>query len=184
MKPMYVNGFREYYKANSTYLKLKETKFDQKLSNSQIKQETQKYFKKYNRRIKYFGEILYYEFYNETESFYFDTKDNPLKMPEFINEEYKKKYFEMLEIVKDAINEVDPFDIIWDVVDENEYMPESKDLTKRLANKNLNKKKIFKKTKNVFDDWFYKEEANTPKYWEIAQKIYEFYIKNKKVNNV
>ena len=43
----------------------------------------------------------------------------------------------------------------------------------------LNKEKIFKKTKAVFDYWFFASEENE-EYQFIADKIFEFYIDKKK----
>ena len=157
----------------------REIEFSKKLTISQIKEEIKKHFKKHNGKVKGFGDILYYEFNDDGTVLYFDTEGKLLQNPKLLDEEYKKTFFECLEVVKKAINEVDPFNIAW--VDENEYVPEIKDLTFRLANKSLNKKKIFKKTKNVFDEWFYEKEENIPKYWKIAEIIYKYYINKKRI---
>ncbi len=149
----------------------REIEFSKKPTNSKIKEEIEKHFEKYNGKIEFFGEILYYDFYDDEEVLYFDTEGNPLESPKFLDEEYKKSFFECLEVVKKAINEVDPFNIAW--VDKNEYMPEIKDLTFKLAGKSLNKKKFFNKTKETFDRWFYEKEENIPKYWKIAEIIFK-----------
>jgi len=149
----------------------REIVFSKKPMPCRLKEEIKKHFEKHNGKIELFGDILYYEFYDNGTVSYFDTEGNPLESPKFLDEEYKKTFFECLEVVKKAINEVDPFDIAW--VDENEYMPEIKDLTFKLAGKSLNKKTIFNKTKQVFDRWFSEKEENIPKYWEIAEIIYK-----------
>ena len=64
----------------------REIKFDKKPSNSQIKKEIQKHFEKHNGKIEYFGDILYYEFYDGEKFFYFDTKGNPLQSTKFLDE--------------------------------------------------------------------------------------------------
>jgi hypothetical protein len=75
-------------------------------------------------------------------------------------------------ILKEIINKIDPFNIVW--IDEDEYEPEILDLIKSLKKyKNLNKEIIFIETKKVFEKWFYKKDENEKKYYEIAKNIYK-----------
>ena len=158
------------YKMKDTK-KEREVKFNYNLSVDEIKQEIKKHYKEHNGKIKFFGDILYYEFYENGNILYkFDIEGNVIQTEKFLDPEYKKIYYEYYEIIEKIINEVDPFNIAW--VAEDEYEPEIKDLTEKMIGKTLNKKRIFKRTKKVFDNWFYEKEENIPKYWEIAQKLF------------
>jgi len=150
----------------------REIEFDKKSSIEEIQKEIKKHFKKSKGKVKYFGEILYYEFYEEGNLLYkFDTEENLIESTKFLDPEYKKEYYRIYEIVKKAVDEVDPFNIAW--VDENEYEPEIKDLSDKLIGQNLTKKQIARKTRKVFEKWFYKKEENLSKYEEIGDRIFE-----------
>ena len=150
----------------------REIDFDKKLSIEEIQQEIKKHFKNNNGQIKGFGNILYYEFYENSHLLYkFDTEGNLIESTKFLDPEYKKEYYRIYGIVKKAVDEVDPFNIAW--VDENEYEPEIKDLSDKLVGQKLTKKQIARKTRKVFEKWFWKKEENLPKYEEIGDRIFE-----------
>jgi len=150
----------------------REIEFDKKLSIEEIQKEIKKHFKKNDGKVKGFGEILYYDFYEDGNLLYkFDTEGNLIESTKFLDPEYKKEYYRIYEIVKKAVDEVDPFNIAW--VDENEYEPEIKDLSDKLVGQNLTKKQIARKTRKVFEKWFYEKEENLPKYEEIGDRIFE-----------
>ena len=159
------------YKMKDTR-KEREMEFNHNLSLDEIKQKIKKHYKDHNGEINFFGDILYYEFYENGNILYtFDVEGNIIQTEKFLDSEYKKNYYEYYKIIEKIINEVDPFNIAW--VAEDEYEPEIKDLAEKMIGKSLNKKGIFKITKKVFDSWFYEKEENIPKYWEIAQKIFD-----------
>ena len=150
----------------------REIEFDKKLSIKEIQKEIKKHFKKNDGKIECFGDILYYEFYEEGKLLHmFDTNANEIESIKFLDAEYKKEYDKIYKIVKKAVNEIDPFNVAW--VDENEYDPEIKDLSDKLVGENLTKKQIARKTRKVFEKWFYRKEENLPKYEEIGDRIFE-----------
>jgi hypothetical protein len=154
----------------------REIEFKNRLSPDEIKKEIKKHYKEKSGKIEYFGEILYYEWYENGNLFYkFDIDGNIIESTKFISPEFQKMYNKMFEIVKKVVNEIDPFNIVW--VDENEYEPEIRDLAIILTGENLSKEEIFQHTKNIFEYWFYKKRKNIPKYREIAKKIYTETIK-------
>jgi len=159
------------YKMKTTKSK-REVEFDKKLSIEEIQKEIKKHFKKNDGKVEYFGEILYYEFYEDGNLLYiFDTEGNLIESTKFLDPEYKKEYYRIYGIVKKAVDEVDPFNIAW--VDENEYEPEIKDLSDKLVGQKLTKKQIARKTRKVFEKWFYEKEENLTKYEEIGDRIFE-----------
>jgi len=150
----------------------REIEFDKKLSIEEIQKEIKKHFKNSDGKVELFGNILYYDFYEDGNLLYkFDTEGNLIESTKFLNSEYKKEYYRIYEIVKKAVDEVDPFNIAW--VDENEYEPEIKDLSDKLIGQNLTKKQIARKTRKVFEKWFYEKDENLPKYEEIGDRIFE-----------
>jgi len=150
----------------------REVEFDKKLSIEEIQKEIKKYFKNSDGKVKGFGDILYYDFYEDGNLLYkFDTEGNLIESTKFLDPKYKKEYYRIYEIVKKAVDEVDPFNIAW--VDENEYEPEIKDLSNKLVGQKLTQKQIARKIKKVFEKWFYEKEENLPKYEEIGKRIFE-----------
>ena len=193
-------------------LKLHKTKGDREIflknlpSKEELKDIIKKHYKKHNGKIDKFGKVRYYELYKGDNLLYeLDICGNIIKNYKFLDliidfylnkhnnskeflkkeliciQEFEEDYIELFDKIKRIVNEVDPFNIAY-IYDDNEYEPEVRDLTIRLIGKNLNKTKIFKKTKAVFEEWFYKSEDKIEKYWQIADKIFRFYIDKKKNN--
>jgi len=193
-------------------LKLHKTKEDREIflkslpSKEKLKNIIKKHYKKHNGKINGFGKIQYYELYKDDNLLYkLDICGNIIKNYKFLDliidfylskhnnskeflkkeliciQDFEEDYIELFDKIKRIVNEVDPFNIAY-IYDDNEYEPEVRDLTIRLIGKNLNKIKIFKKTKAVFEEWFYKSEDKIEKYWQIADKIFRFYIDKKKNN--
>jgi hypothetical protein len=165
------------YKMKETQNK-REVEFKNRLSLDEIKTEIKKHYKENSGEVEYFGEILYYEWYENGNFFYkFDIEGNVTESTKFTSPEFKEIYSETFDIVKKAMNEIDPFNKAW--ANENIYESEIEKLSNWIANENFDKEEIFKAIKIVFNSphFNYKKNENIPKYKKIAEKIHNEIIK-------
>ncbi len=148
------------------------------------------------------GEIKFYEFYEDCQTILYrlDVKGNMVRnyrLFYLINDfysislsnglsknelklmmKYGELYLEFFQIVKDSIDRIDPFGIA--SISPIEYRLECRKITSQLIGKNLNKNKIFKKVKNIFDECFNIYDDNVVKYKNITKELFIFYMKKKK----
>ena len=184
--------------------KEREIEFSFKPSLQTIKELVKQHYIEHNGYINSYGEILYYSFFENDKLLYdidvngevinnFHFKDLIIEMyfkncsnerKKLLRKEliylnyFMDEYIEFYNYVKKVVNKIDPFMISW--VAEDEYDIEIKEIVLDLIGRSLNKKKIYKKVKNIFDKWFYEDESRIDDYWNIANEIYYFYIDKKR----
>ena len=68
--------------------KEREMEFNYNLSLDEIKQKIKKHYKEHNGEINFFGDILYYEFYENGNLLYkFDVEGNIIQTEKFLDPE-------------------------------------------------------------------------------------------------
>ncbi len=171
----------------------REIKFDNAISKKKLKEIIVEHYKKHNGKVEFFGEIKYYEFYEDGILLYkLDTCGNIVanqklvklllnfrcKNDKYIEEDlsyiyqFGERYLELYDTIFQSVNKNDPFGIAF--VSQDEYKPEIREIVTKTIGKKLTKKKIFFIVKETFDKWFDKVDDNS-KYEAVAKDIYQFY---------